>query len=35
VASQDGSIVITELDQLEILSTVNLAEPDPNVTVTD
>ena len=32
---QDGSVVITELDEVEILSTVNLPEPDPNVTVTD
>lgn len=35
VESQDGSIVITELDQVEILSTVNLPEPDPNVVVSD
>jgi uncharacterized protein YlxW (UPF0749 family) len=35
VKSQDGSLVITERDQVEILSTVNLPEPDPNVTVTD
>jgi uncharacterized protein YlxW (UPF0749 family) len=35
VESQDGSLVITELEQVEILSTVNLPEPDPNVTVTD
>lgn len=35
VESQDGSIVITELDKMEIPSTVNLPEPDPNVTVTD
>jgi uncharacterized protein YlxW (UPF0749 family) len=35
VSAQDGSVVITELDEVEILSTVNLPEPDPNVTVTD
>ena len=35
VKSQDGSLVITEREQVEILSTVNLPEPDPNVTVTD
>ncbi|MCB0900770.1 MAG: DUF881 domain-containing protein [Candidatus Nanopelagicales bacterium] len=35
VKSQDGSLVITERDEVEILSTVNLPEPDPNVTVTD
>ena len=35
VESQDGSIVITELDEVEILSTVNLPEPDPNVSLTD
>lgn len=35
VESQDGSIVITELDQVEILSTVNLPEPDPDVVVSD
>jgi uncharacterized protein YlxW (UPF0749 family) len=35
VSSQDGSVVITELDELEILSTVNLPEPDPNVSVSD
>lgn len=35
VQSQDGSVVITELEKVEILSTVNLAEPDPQVTVTD
>jgi len=35
VKSQDGSIVITELDRVEILSTVNLPEPGPNVSVTD
>lgn len=35
VESQDGSLVITELDKVEIRSVVNLSEPDPNVTVTD
>ncbi|MEZ5186252.1 MAG: DUF881 domain-containing protein [Candidatus Nanopelagicales bacterium] len=35
VKSQDGSIVITELEKVEIVSTVNLTEPDPNVTLTD
>jgi uncharacterized protein YlxW (UPF0749 family) len=35
VESQDGSLVITELDKVEIRSVVNLPEPDPNVTVTD
>lgn len=35
VESQDGSLVITERDEVEILSTVNLPEPDPNVAVTD
>lgn len=35
VESQDGSVVITELDDVEIRSTVNLPEPDPQVTVTD
>lgn len=35
VKSQDGSLVITEREQVEILSTVNLPEPDPNVIVTD
>jgi uncharacterized protein YlxW (UPF0749 family) len=35
VESQDGSVVITELDTLDILSTVNLPEPDTEVSVTD
>jgi uncharacterized protein YlxW (UPF0749 family) len=35
VESQDGSLVITELDKVEIRSVVNLPEPDPNVTLTD
>lgn len=35
VTSQDGSVVITELEQVDILSTVNLPEPDPNVTASD
>ncbi|MCU0277275.1 MAG: DUF881 domain-containing protein [Candidatus Nanopelagicales bacterium] len=35
VNSQDGSVVITELENIEILSTVNLPEPDPEVSVTD
>lgn len=35
VKSQDGSIVITELEKVEILSTVNLTAADPNVTLTD
>lgn len=35
VTSQDGSMVITELDEVVIESTVNLTEPDPNISVTD
>lgn len=35
VESQDGSLVISEREQVEIVSVVNLPEPDPNVTVTD
>ena len=35
VESQDGSLVITEREEVEILCTVNLPEPDPNVAVTD
>jgi uncharacterized protein YlxW (UPF0749 family) len=35
VESQDGSVVITELDELEITSTVNLPAADPDVVVTD
>lgn len=35
VESQDGSVVITELDQLVIRSTVNLPTMAPDVTVTD
>ena len=35
VSAQDGSVVITGLDEVEIVSSVNLPEPDPNVTVTD
>jgi hypothetical protein len=35
VTAQDGSMVITELDEVVIESTVDLAEPDPNIAVTD
>jgi uncharacterized protein YlxW (UPF0749 family) len=35
VESQDGSVVITELDEVEIGSTVNLPAADPDVVVTD
>jgi uncharacterized protein YlxW (UPF0749 family) len=35
VTSQGGSMVITELQELTIESTVNLAQPDPNLEVTD
>lgn len=35
VESQGGSVVITESDQMVIKSTVDLAEPDPNISATD